>query len=94
MPLLWPIISRFVLGITGSVAARVLTSLGIGFVAYESLNAIVSGLVDSAKFSYNSAPAVVLQIMNLSGAGTALNILTSALVTKAALMAAKSLRPL
>jgi hypothetical protein len=90
----WPIISSFVLGLTGSVAARVLTSLGIGFVSYAVLDNIVSDLVSSAKFNYNSAPAVVLQLMNLTGFDKALNTLTSALVTKAAMMAAKALRPL
>lgn len=94
MGMLWPVISSFVLGITGSVAARVLTALGIGFVSYVALDSIASGLVDNAKLSYNSIPSVTLQLLNLSGAGTALNIITSALISKAALMAAKSLRPL
>lgn len=91
---MWATIATFVLGLTGSVAARVLTSLGIGFVAYSALDTIASGLVGHAKDNYNSIGGVVLQILNLSGGGTALNILTSAMITKAALMAAKSLRPL
>lgn len=80
-------LATFLLSIAGSLAGRVLLSLGLGMVSYAGLNLLVSQLVDLVKISYTSTNGVVLQILNLAGAGAAMGILVAALVTRVSLMA-------
>jgi hypothetical protein len=89
-----PAIAAFLLSITGSVVARVLTSLGIGFVSYAALSTLADTVVARVTDNYNATSSVVLGLLNLAGAGQALGILTAALVARASLLAIKKLRPL
>lgn len=89
-----PAIAQFLLSITGSVAARVLTSLGFGFISYAALSTLTSNLISLAQDQYNLIDADLLQFLNLGGFSTAMGITASALTTRAALMAIKRLRPL
>jgi len=89
-----PTIAAFLLSITGSLAARVLTSLGIGFMTFAALTTLASAVVSNATSSYQSMPATVLALVNLAGGGTGLGIILAAFVTKASLMAIKKLRVL
>lgn len=82
-------LATFLLAITSSVAARVMTSLGLGFISYASLSTLASSVVSSVTSSYQSLGAVPLALVNLCGFGTALGILTSALVVRASLLSIK-----
>lgn len=87
-------LATFLLGITGSLAARVLTSLGIGFVSYAALTTLASAVVANVTSNYQSMSSQILGLLNLAGGGTGLGIILAALVTKASLQAIKKLRPL
>jgi Protein of unknown function (DUF2523) len=86
--------ASFLLGITGSLAARVLFSLGFGFFSYEALTALASAVSTSVASSYSSMLPIPLAIINLAGAGQALGIYLASLTTRAALSAIKKLRPI
>lgn len=87
-------LASFLLAITGSLAARVLTSLGIGFVSYAALTTLASAVVSNVTSNYNAMGSVALNLLNLAGFGTALGILCAAMVTRASMMAIKRLRVL
>ncbi|MDO9141122.1 MAG: DUF2523 domain-containing protein [Methylobacter sp.] len=86
-----PTLAAFLLSIAGTLTGRVLLALGIGWVSYSGLNVLVSQIVDLVKVNYQSLSGVVLQILNLAGAGDAMGILIAALVTRTALVAIKKL---
>jgi hypothetical protein len=81
----------FLLSIAGSLVARVLLSLGMGFVSYAVLTSLASTVTQAIQSSYYALPAVPLALLNLAGLGVALNIICSALITRAGLMAVKKL---
>jgi hypothetical protein len=69
-----------------------MTSLGIGFATYGALSALAAVVVNNISSNYNALGGVVLNLLNLAGAGQALGVLTAALVTRASLLAIKKLR--
>jgi len=87
-----PTLYAFLVSIAGTLTGRVLLALGIGMVSYAGLNVITANVISQISASYNSAPGFVLNLLNLAGAGHALGILTSALVTRTSLIAIKKLR--
>lgn len=76
-------LASFLLGIVGTLAGRVLLSLGIGWISYAgvaaSLNA-VRGHIESAW----SATSATMNIMMLAGMGEAVAILLAAFAVRAA----------
>ncbi|MDP3876531.1 MAG: DUF2523 domain-containing protein [Methylobacter sp.] len=85
---MWGTLATFLLSIVGSLAGRVLVSLGLGMVSYAGLNVLLSGVIAQVNASYGATGGVVLQLLNMAGAGQAIAILTAALVTRTALIAA------
>ena len=86
-----PALAPFLLSIVGSLAGRALLSVGIGMVSFAGLNILLSHVTDLVKSNYQSTAGVVLDILNLAGAGQAVGILIAALITKTALVAIKKL---
>lgn len=84
-------IAAFLLAITGSVTARVLTSLGIGFISYTALTALASTVASNVTSAYTSAGSNVLSILNLMSVGEALGIILGAMSARAAMSAIKRL---
>ncbi len=87
-------LASFLLAITGSIAARVLTSLGIGIFSYAAINTLISGISSALIANFNSMSLVPISIVNLAGGGQALSIILAAFVVKASFMAVKSMRPM
>lgn len=87
-------LASFLMAITGSLAARVLTSLGIGFLSYAALNTLAASVVSHITTNYNGMGSVPLALINLAGGGQVLGILCAALITRASLIAIKRLSPL
>lgn len=87
-------LAAFLLAITGSLAARVLTALGIGIFSYAAITALASTVVSQVTSSYNGMHGTVLALVNLAGGGQALGILLAAMTTRASLGAIKKLRPI
>ncbi len=89
---MWVALASFLISIVGTLAGRVLLSVGIGMVSYAALNTLVEGVISNVTSNYQSVGGVVLQFLNLAGAGQAIGILSAALVTRTALVAIKKLR--
>lgn len=84
-------IAAFLVGIVGTLAGRVLLSLGIGFVSYAGITAAlnaVRGHIDTAW----AAGGDILNIMYLAGMGEAVGILLAAMTVRGALYAVSSLQ--
>ncbi len=88
-----PTIAAFLLSITGSIASRVLVSLGFGIFSYAALTTLMATVISSAQDKFNMISPDVLQLLNLGGVGTSMGIIASAFTTRAALSAIKKLRP-
>jgi len=77
------------MALTASVTARVMTTLGLGFISYEALNAIASQLQADIFAQYALINPTILQVLNLAGLGHAIHIITAAFITRAGMMAIK-----
>jgi hypothetical protein len=86
--------ATFLLSITGSIAARVLTSLGIGIFSYAAISSVLNIVIANITSQYQSMNSVVLNILNLAGVGQALGIIIAAMTVRASLLAIKKLRPI
>lgn len=86
-------LAAFLLSMTGSLAARVLFSLGFGIFSYASLSVLASNVITAAQANFNLLDPVILQLLNLGGAGEFLGLLSAAFTTRAALSGIKRLRP-
>ncbi|MEE7624677.1 DUF2523 domain-containing protein [Methylobacter sp. Wu8] len=89
---MWALLGPFLVNITGSIVARVLTALGMGFVTYTVLSTLTDNVVSNVDSAYGLVDPVVMALLNLSGMTSALTIITSALVTRASLMVVKKLK--
>lgn len=72
-----------------SAVSRILLALGIGLVTYTAIQALVHQFLDMAKGSITGLPYQILAILHLAGADQALSIIGGALLTRAAINAAK-----
>jgi hypothetical protein len=85
-------LSSFLMSIAGSLAARVMLSLGFGVISYAALNTLANTVVSKVTEHYNQLDSVALNLINLAGAGEAMGILLSGLVTRASMLAFKRFR--
>ncbi len=86
-------LSAFLLSITGTLASRVLVSLGFGIISYAALSTLAQTVISQAQASYSAINSTILQLLNLGGVGQFLGILAAGLTTRAAMTAIKRLRP-
>lgn len=69
----------------GSLAKRVLSALGIGWVSFNGITEFASQLKDQVMTAWGGLPAEILAIATMAGIGTAMGIVLSAVVYKAAI---------
>jgi len=67
----------------GYLAVRVLLALGIGFISYAAVIALLTQLFSMAQGYYNNIPSLALSIINLAGIGDGLGIITGAITFRA-----------
>lgn len=79
----------FLFSAIGSLAVRVVLSLGLGIVSYAALTTYVGNAISSMQAQYNSIPATTLQLANLGGIGEFLAIITAAIVARVSLLLLK-----
>lgn len=79
------------MALIGPLTGKVISALGIGYLSYSALNALAESLKSSMLSSYSSIDADLLNMLDLLGVGTALNILIAAVITKASLSAIKKI---
>ncbi|TAN71678.1 MAG: DUF2523 domain-containing protein [Methylobacter sp.] len=81
--------SSVMLALTGTVTARVMTTLGLGYISYTSIKVLATTLQNNIFSCYALINSDILNILDLVGLGEALHIITAAFVTKAGMMAIK-----
>lgn len=74
----------------GSFILRLFTTLGIAIFTYKSLYALVVNLLDLIQPMFAQLPAGVLSILSIAGVPEGLSILATALLTRAAIQAARA----
>ena len=68
--------------VAGSIVGRVLLALGIGYVAYSGVSALLDALKAQVVSTLQGAPSTVVQIMSLLKVDVSLSILFSALAAR------------
>ena len=71
----------------GALAKKVLSALGIGWVSFEGITELASQVKASIISAWGQIPADVMNVIALSGFGTAVSIILAALMYKAAMSA-------
>ena len=84
-------LGAWLMGLAGPVAKKVLSALGFGVITYVGFEAGLNQLLGLAKSQWASGDAAVLGLLNLAGAGTAMAIISGALVSRLAMVALKKL---
>lgn len=78
-------IAAFLLGIVGTLAGRVLLSLGIGFISYAGVTTALESVRGHIEDAWGvSSP--VINIMFLAGMGQAVGIILAAFTVRAAFL--------
>lgn len=85
-------LSSFLMSISGSIASRVMLSLGIGIVSYKAMDTLAATVKNNVTISYNAIDPITLNILNMAGVGQALGILLAAMIARASLVAIKRFR--
>lgn len=66
----------------GSIAGRVMLSLGFGFVTYQGIDVLLTWIKDVITNQLSALPPVVIQLLGILQVGTAINIIFSAMAVK------------
>jgi hypothetical protein len=82
----------FLLAMVQPLIARILISLGIGFVTFEAFNTFVQSIITNITTQMNGLAPDVLQIITLYGLPEALGIVLGGFVTAASIVAIKGMR--
>lgn len=84
---MFSIITRIATWFAAGLAARLLTSLGLGIYTASAINDIVSAFIASFDTAIRSLPADALALMGLAGIDNALTTIIAAITTVAYLKA-------
>lgn len=82
-------LAGFLIGIVGPLASRVLISLGVGITSYAGLTALTNEMIGHINGLYTTIPSNILSLLDMSGLGVGIGIITSAMLTRITL---KSIR--
>lgn len=74
-----------------SAVPKILTSLGIGVISYVAFTTVANGIVGQVQGMWSGLPAAILQIASLGGIPQALGLICGAFLSRAALLAGKSM---
>lgn len=72
--------------LAGTLAKKVLTALGMGFVTYVGLNAAVSGAISAASGAMGGASSDVASILAISGFFTACSVIAGGITASVTLV--------
>lgn len=75
-------IASFVLAIAGSLVARVLVSLGLGWISYSGIMLAMTEITGFITVAFTSASPII-NVLLLAGMGHSVGILLAALTTRA-----------
>lgn len=80
-------LAAFLISIAGTLAGRVLISLGIGWVTYEGYSLLADQVIAAVQTNMGGVGASTLAILGLAGFPTAIGVILGAFSAKAALSA-------
>jgi len=83
------LLAPLLIWILSSAVAKVLVALGIGFMTYSGILALVETFLDQSTGFLSQLPVEILSLMHLAGVDQALSIIGGAMLTRAAIQAAK-----
>lgn len=69
----------------GAFAKRVLSSLGIGWVSFETLSQLAGQVKDQVTSMWGQIPADMLNILTMTGFATAFGVILAAITYRAAM---------
>ena len=87
---MWTLVRSIIAFAIGGLVARALTGAGLALVGYWIVGDLVLEALEFAKTSMGGLPADVLQLLLLMGVGEYLSIVGSAVLARAAIVAAAS----
>ncbi|RMX09035.1 DUF2523 domain-containing protein [Vandammella animalimorsus] len=82
LPALAPVIGGILLYITTGVVFRALAALGIGYMTYTGINALLAYIKNEMLSAFGSLPPQIFQLLGYMQVGTAFNIILSACVIR------------
>lgn len=82
-------LSAILVWVLSSTIARIFVSLGIALFTYKGIQGLVELALDQATVFFGQLPSVVVSLIALAGVDQAISILGSALLTRAAITAAR-----
>ncbi|MBM2883872.1 DUF2523 domain-containing protein [Chromobacterium phragmitis] len=84
-----PVIAAIAWGVVAllleTIVSRVITAIGFGMISYSGVSAFLGGIKSSIASSGSSVSSAVASILAMSGFGTAISILFSAITIRATL---------
>lgn len=84
------LLSSVLIWVLSSFLLKLFATLGIAIFTYKGLYALVEGLINQIQPMMSGLPEVMLNILAIAGVPEALTIVVSALLTRAAINAAKA----
>lgn len=74
----------------GSFVLRLFTTIGIAVFTYSGLTSLINRMLDLLQPLFGQLPSSVLSILSIAGVPEAVSILASAVLTRAAINAARA----
>lgn len=87
-------LGTFLVGISGAVVKKALTTLGIGVVSYAALSTALNSALDAAKGAFSGFGGDAASLVALSGMPEAFSIIAGAMVARVAMMSLNKLEVL
>lgn len=78
-------LASFIVSILDIAPGRVLAALGMGFVSYAAVGAVITSLVTQLTSTWNGIGGAGLQLISLAGFPTGLGIVIGAIVARVSL---------
>lgn len=90
----WPILGRILVGLfatsIGALIGRVLIALGIGYLTFKGLDALVGYTLTQFQQSYSGLPSVISNFLSFAGVDKAVSIIGSAFTVAFSIKTGKS----
>lgn len=80
-------LGAFLSGAVGSLAKKVLASLGFGIITFAAISTALNTALGYAQSAYSGLPAYAAAFLGLSGVGYGLGLVSAALVFRASYLA-------
>jgi hypothetical protein len=87
-----PFVAPWFLSLIPALIGRIMLALGIGVVSYTALNTLANIFIDRVMGSMSEISSTAFALISMSGGTAMISIISSAIITKAGLMAINKFR--